>query len=207
MGTEDAAPLEEPAEGEPTPARAAASAILLRDGAEGLEVLLVQRNPRARFMGGAWVFPGGAVHPEDVGPAATARRELAEEAGIELDASEELVPFSRWITPLEVKVRFDTFFFLAAAPPGANGRPDDGETVALRWLRPAEALEAGRRGELMLVFPTIKHLEQLVEVESVVAGLARAREQTVEPVLPRVVGEGREIRVLLPGEEGYEPPL
>src|SRR5215210_5232514 len=190
MGTEDAAPLEEPAEGEPTPARAAASAILLRDGAEGLEVLLVQRNPRARFMGGAWVYPGGAVHPEDAGPAATARRELAEEAGIELDASEELVPFSRWITPLEVKVRFDTFFFLAAAPPGTGGHPDGGETVDLRWLRPVRALQAGRRGELTLVFPTIKHLEQLAEITSVADGLERARARRVEPVLPRVVGEG-----------------
>jgi 8-oxo-dGTP pyrophosphatase MutT (NUDIX family) len=207
MGPEGAAPLEEPADGTPTPARPAASAILLREGAEGPEVLLVQRNPRARFMGGAWVFPGGAVHPEDDGPAASARRELAEEAGIELGANEELVPFSRWITPLEVKVRFDTFFFLAAAPPGAHGRPDEAETVALRWLRPVEALEAGRRGALTLVFPTIKHLEQIVELESVEAGLARAREQTVEPVLPRVVGEGREIRVLLPGDEGYEAPM
>src|SRR5918997_3060521 len=100
MGTEDAAPLEEPAEGEPTPARAAASAILLRDGAKGLEVLLVQRNPRARFMGGAWVFPGGAVHPDDDGHAATARRELEEEAGLMLSDDDTLVPFSRWITPL-----------------------------------------------------------------------------------------------------------
>ena len=206
MGTEDAAPLEEPAEGEPTPARAAASAILLRDGADGLEVLLVQRNPRARFMGGAWVFPGGAVHPDDVGPAATARRELAEEAGIELDASEELVPFSRWITPLEVKVRFDTFFFLAAAPPGANGRPDDGETVALRWLRPAEALEAGRRGELMLVFPTIKHLEALAGMSSVADALQKARTREVVPVQPRVVVRDGAAEVVLPGEPGYDDP-
>jgi hypothetical protein len=78
--------------------------------------------------------------------------------------------------------------------------------VALRWLRPDDALAAGRRGELMLVFPTIKHLEQLAEFDSVEDALGRARARRVEPVLPRIVGEGREIRVLLPGEPGYEPP-
>ena len=65
--------------------RQAASLILLRDGPEGAEVLLVQRNPEQRFMGGAWVFPGGAVHDgEDTDHAATAIRELEEEAGIDL---------------------------------------------------------------------------------------------------------------------------
>ena len=206
VGPEGAAPLEELSEGEVTPARAAASAIVLRDAERGPEVLLVQRNPEARFMGGAWVFPGGAVQPGDAGPAATARRELEEEAGLPLPDDHELVPFSRWITPLEVKVRFDTSFFLVAAPAGAKGRPDGAETVDLRWLRPEDALAEGRRGELLLVFPTIKHLEQLAGLESVVAALAQARSRPVEPVLPRIVGEGRAVRVLLPGDPGYEPP-
>src|ERR671927_467011 len=61
-----------------TEARAAASLILLRDSAEGPEVLLVKRNPEQRFMGGAWVFPGGAVHESDGEPALTALRELEE---------------------------------------------------------------------------------------------------------------------------------
>jgi 8-oxo-dGTP pyrophosphatase MutT (NUDIX family) len=202
----EAAPLEELNAGAATPARPAASAIVLRDSDRGPEVLLVQRNPAARFMGGAWVFPGGAVHADDSGPAAAARRELEEEAGLRLASDSELVPFSRWITPLEVTVRFDTFFYLAETPRGQEGRPDGAETVDLRWLRPEDALAAGRRGELALVFPTIKHLEQLAELRSVRDGLAGARARRVEPVLPRVVGEGGEIRVLLPGEPGYEPP-
>src|ERR671916_115923 len=163
MGTEGAAPLEEPAEGEPTPARAAASAILLRDGAEGLEVLLVQRNPDARFMGGAWVFPGGAVHEDDGGPPGAALRELEEEAGIRLGGTDELVPFSRWITP----------------PEGAHSRPDGNECVDARWIRPGDALEAHERDELMLVFPTIKHLEQLAELRSVDQALEEARRRKV----------------------------
>ncbi len=198
------APLEELADGEVTTARPASSAIVMRDGAGGPEVLLVQRNPDARFMGGAWVFPGGGVKPEDGSPAATARRELEEEANVRLASDDVLAPFSRWITPVEVRVRFDTWFFLARAPAGPEGAPDGSETVDLRWLRPADALEAGRRGELTLVFPTIKHLEELAEIDSVDDGLARAREREVKPVLPRVVGEGSDTRVLMPGDPGYE---
>src|ERR671936_1665528 len=93
-------PGEEWNEGQVTEAREAASLILLRDSADGAEVLLVQRNPEQRFMGGAWVFPGGAVHQdEDADHAATAVRELEEEAGIRLPEDAEIVPFSRWITP------------------------------------------------------------------------------------------------------------
>ena len=156
-------PGEELNEGEVTEPRQAASIIVLRDSPGGPEVLLVQRNPEQRFMGGAWVFPGGAVQDEDADHAAAAVRELREEAGIDLAEGAEVVPWSRWITPEQVKVRFDTWFFVAAAPPEAEATVDGGECVAARWLRPAAALEAFRRGELMLVFPTIKHLEALAQ--------------------------------------------
>ncbi len=189
--------------GEATKPRLAATAIVVRDGSEGLEVLLVQRNPEQRFMGGAWVFPGGALHGDDDGPEAAAVRELEEEAGMRIEDVAELVPFSRWITPVEVKTRFDTFFYIAAAPPDAEPRVDGAECVDFRWLRPADALEAGQRGELMLVFPTIKHLEQLTGLDSVEHALATARTRQVEPILPKVVHGDGEARVLLPGEPGY----
>jgi 8-oxo-dGTP pyrophosphatase MutT (NUDIX family) len=198
-------PGEELNTGDVKPARLAATAILLRDGDGGLEVLLVQRNPEQRFMGGAWVFPGGAVHDdEDRGdPAAAALRELEEEAGMRLEEVEALVPFSRWITPEEVSIRFDTFFYVAAAPPGAEPRVDGAECVDARWIRPADALAAGERGELMLVFPTIKHLEQLTDLASVEQALEAARGRRVEPILPKVVQGNGEAHVLLPGEPGY----
>ena len=100
-------PGEELNEGEVTEPRQAATAMVLRDGERGLEVLLVRRNPEARFMGGAWVFPGGAVHPDDGDHAHAALRELREEADIDLADAGVLVPFSRWITPAALKVRFD----------------------------------------------------------------------------------------------------
>jgi 8-oxo-dGTP pyrophosphatase MutT (NUDIX family) len=144
------------------------------------------------------------VHPEDVDHAGAAVRELAEEAGIELPRDAELVPFSRWITPTEVKVRFDTWFFAARAPDGVRATPDGGECVDARWMRPADALAAGERNELMLVFPTIKHLEQLAEFGSVADVLEAARGRTVEPVQPRVVVRDGAAEVLLPGEPGYQ---
>src|SRR5687767_2550385 len=108
-------PGEELNRGPETKPREAATVIVLRTEpgrGPGIEVLLVKRNPEARFMGGAWVFPGGAVHAADGGdPARAGLRELEEEAAIELDGKGALVPFSRWITPAEVKVRFDTWFF------------------------------------------------------------------------------------------------
>ena len=189
--------------GAETEARPAASTIVLRDGGDSLQVLLVQRNPNARFMAGAWVFPGGAVHNEDGSHEQTAVRELQEEAGIEL-ATAALVPFSRWITPAAVKVRFDTWFFVAEAPGGAEARPDGNECVDALWLGPREALEAATQDELLLVFPTIKHLEQLAEFSSVAEALETARAREVEPVQPRVVVKDGSAHVLLPGEPGYE---
>jgi 8-oxo-dGTP pyrophosphatase MutT (NUDIX family) len=190
--------------GEETTPRQSASVIVLRDAAGGIEVLLVQRNPESRFMGGAWVFPGGAVHDDDDGHEGAALRELSEEASLTLPGPEALVPFSRWITPAEVKIRFDTWFYVAEAPAGAEPKPDGEEAVDLRWIAPRAALEAGTRGELMLVFPTIKHLEQLAELRSVEHALETARTREVTPVMPKVVMRDDQPHVVLPGEPGYD---
>jgi 8-oxo-dGTP pyrophosphatase MutT (NUDIX family) len=197
-------PGEELNTGAVKPARQAATAIVLRDGGGGPEVLLVQRNPESRFMGGAWVFPGGAVHEDDPGHAGAALRELEEEAGLRLADVDRLVPFSRWITPAEVKTRFDTVFFVAESPPGAEPHVDGAECVDARWITPAGALDEFGRGELTLVFPTIKHLEELTKFGSVAEALDAARGRDVAPIQPRVVVGDHGARVLLPGEPGYD---
>jgi 8-oxo-dGTP pyrophosphatase MutT (NUDIX family) len=200
-------PGEELNTGQESVPRPAATVIVLRGGAGALEVLLVKRNPASKFMGGAWVFPGGAVdRNEGEGqPAlrAAALRELDEEAGIQLDDPETLIPFSRWITPAAVKIRFDTWFYLAVAPAGVEARPDGSEVVDACWYRPAEALEARNRGELFLVFPTIKHLEQLSVFVSAEQLLVHARGREVIAVQPRVLLQGETARIVLPGEPGY----
>ena len=192
--------------------RPAASVIALRRGGKhadrGLEVLLLRRSDQASFMPGVWVFPGGAVDPADgegeAGFRACALRELAEEAGLEVDGPEELIPFSHWITPEAVPIRFDTWFFLALAPAHSKPQPDGSETVDAAWWQPADALEAQRAGELSLVFPTIRQLESLLPYEGSEQALEAARGREVETILPKVVGEGSEQRVLLPGEPGYD---
>ena len=196
--------------GEPTTPRQAASVILLRGGGEGMEILLVKRNPAAHFMGGAWVFPGGAldrdepVGEDDSAHRAAALRELEEEASVSLAGPEQLVPFSRWITPAEVKTRFDTHFFLAPAPDDADPQPDGAETVDSGWFSPRSALDAHRGGEIMLVFPTIKHLEQLARFDTANELLGYARGRKVEPVQPKVLVSGETARIVLPGEPGYQ---
>jgi 8-oxo-dGTP pyrophosphatase MutT (NUDIX family) len=208
MSTDRPGPGEELNFGARTEPRLAGTVILLRGGAGALEVLLVRRNPNARFMGGAWVFPGGAVDRHegqgDDALRAAAIRELEEEAGISIADPRQLVPFSRWITPAEVKTRFDTWFYLAPLPAGAEARADGSEVVDARWYEPAAALEARERGELFLVFPTIKHLEQLSGFGSADELLAHARGREVHPVQPRVVHQGETARIVLPGEPGYE---
>jgi 8-oxo-dGTP pyrophosphatase MutT (NUDIX family) len=206
--TQRPAPGEERNEGQVVVPRPAATVILLRGGEHALEVLLVKRNPASRFMGGAWVFPGGAVdRHEGEGDRAlrsAALRELAEEAGVELAGPQTLVPFSRWITPPEVKIRFDTWFYLAALPGGAEARPDGEEVIEARWYEPAQALRASREGDLLLVFPTIKHLEQLAGFQSADELVCYARSRRIEPVEPRVVVSGETARIVLPGEPGYD---
>ena len=212
--------LNEDLDAAPTEPRQAATVIVLRGGAETLEVLLVQRNPAQRFMGGAWVFPGGAVDAHEGGhtPAELAEqvgrcdeahrraavREAEEEAGIGLGDPAALIKFSRWITPAVVKIRFDTHFFLATLPDGAEPRVDGDECVDLGWFTPRGALDAHTQEQIVLVFPTIKHLEQLAPFATADELMAHSRGREVFPVEPRVVITGEIARVLLPGEPGYD---
>jgi 8-oxo-dGTP pyrophosphatase MutT (NUDIX family) len=205
---------------EPATPRPAATVILLRRGGKhadrALEVLLVRRNLEARFMPGVWVFPGGAIDDADPGGdgddeldaeerahRACAVRELAEEAGISVAAT-ELRPWSRWITPEQVSIRFDTRFYLALAPAHSPPRPDGEETVDARWFEPREALDLHSSGEIELVFPTIKHLESLLPYAGAEEALAAVTGLPPVPVMPRVVGEGDDLRILLPGEPGFD---
>jgi 8-oxo-dGTP pyrophosphatase MutT (NUDIX family) len=220
-GTLSGVRIDRPAPGErlnqtgvETVPRQAATIILVRGGAETLEVLLVKRSPATRWLAGVWVFPGGAVDAADAGdgdPAtddarhrAAAVRELAEEAGVEGILPESLVKFSRWITPAAILTRFDTHFFLAPIPDGAEPVIDGAEIVDLGWFTPRAALEAHQAGEIQLIFPTIKHLEQLDPFASADALLTYAAGQVVRPIVPRVLYSGEIARVVLPGEPGYD---
>jgi 8-oxo-dGTP pyrophosphatase MutT (NUDIX family) len=158
-------------------------------------------------MPGVWVFPGGGVDAADgegeAGHRACAVRELAEEAGIELPPDEELVLFSRWITPEVISTRFDAWFFLALAPAHTPPRADGTETVEAAWFEPAGALEAHEAGELTLAFPTVRQLQALAGFPNAAEALAAYRGARVDPILPKVVGTREDHRVVLPGDPDY----
>jgi len=257
--------------------------MLVRDGPEPdehgsvLQVLMVRRNLRSDFVGGAYVFPGGAVDAADGGTVAgatcvgrtdaeasallglhagglaywvAALRETFEEAGLLLatraggpallagDAEEEarfvaaraavnagtrrfldlcrdeklhlLVGgvhyFAHWITPKGAPRRYDTRFFVAAAPAGQIAAHDAGETIAETWIAPAEALARHRAGTIEIIFPTIRNLQAISRFANSAALLAAAADasRAVPTIEPRVVADGNGVRILLPGDEGYD---
>jgi 8-oxo-dGTP pyrophosphatase MutT (NUDIX family) len=204
-------PAELPNFGPPSTPRPASGIVLLRRGGKhserALEVLLLKRSEEAKFMPGVWVFPGGSVDPEDgegeQGHRACAMRELAEEASIELEAGEELVLFSRWITPEVVSTRFDAWFFLALAPAHTPPKADGVETTEATWFRPAQALEAQAAGELSLSFPTINQLRWLQDFHTSDEALAAYRGRDVASVTPKVIGNGDDWRPVLPSDPDY----
>lgn len=171
-------------------------------------------------MPGVWVFAGGVVEEADrsVPPAdevdahvdrgewahrVCGARELAEEASVEL-GPEALSPWSRWITPEQVPIRFDTRFYVALAPAHCKPEPELSEMDEVRWVSPHAALVAHRAGEMEISFPTVRHLEQLTGFADADTVLAAAAERDVQALLPRIRKRGEEIEVLLPGEAGYE---
>lgn len=117
-------------------------------------------------------------------------------------ATDRLVYFSHWITPVGLPRRYDTRFFLAIAPPHQQAEHDNREAIAHAWMSPAEALDRYQREEIKLRTPTLKTLERFTGFRSVEALAAELRVQTRIPaLLPRV---GRNGQNLLPGDPGYE---
>ncbi len=235
-----------------------------------------RRNLNSDFVGGAYVFPGGAVDPGDISPEVeeicagrsdadasqllgidggglafwvAAVRECFEEAGVLLaiDTNDQVVSladeatadrfaewrhkinhgeatlveiceaeslrvmagsiyyFAHWITPEGPTRRYDTRFFVAAAPPDQRPVHDDRETIATIWINPAVALQRHRDHELDLIFPTIRNLEAIGRFATAKALLdAAAVIAEVETVLPRIIEDGTGFRILLPGDDGYE---
>ena len=170
-------------------------------------MLLLKRTENARFMPGVWVFPGGAVDPGDgdseAGHRACAVRELAEEASIELPADQELILFSRWITPEVISRRFDAWFFLALAPAHTPPQPDGVETTEAGWFEPRAALAAQANDEMALAFPTVKQLESLLPFGTADEAIVAHRDRPVEPILPKVIGTPKDHRVVLPDDPDY----
>jgi len=263
---------------EPVELRDAATVLILRDGVEGLEVFMLRRNLNSDFVGGAYVFPGGAVDPDDrhanLEPVCEGRsdadasrrlgiesgglafwvaaiRESFEEAGVllaydldgivdlddaasmerwahhrqQVDSSQLTMIdlcrleglrlavdgmhyFSHWVTPEGAPRRYDTRFFLAAAPTNQTPLHDDHEVIANEWIRPADGIARVEAGELTMMPPTVASLRAISRFATAAEALEAAREITHVPeVLPRVIAADGGVRIVLPGDPDYDGPL
>lgn len=128
---------------------------------------------------------------------------LLTERGLVLRA-DLLRPWAHWITPVQEKRRFDTRFFVAALPAGQHTRDVAGEAERVVWQRPADALDALARGEIVMVPPTALALRELAGHGSVADVLAAAQSRQIRPVTPRLLPAGDSIRFLLPGDPDYD---
>ena len=243
------------ADAPPAPARPAATVLLLRDGAAGLEVFMVVRHREIEFAGGALVFPGGRVEEADAAlagedPLGAFRiagiRETFEECGVllarprggaamvradrllavadrhraalvrnerslpEVLAAEDLEPatdalahWAHWVTPASRSKRFDTQFFLAAAPPDQLAAHDGLESVDSVWIAPSRAVAEADAGERRLVFATRRNLEKLARHTTVADAMAAARAAAVVRVQPEMVRAGAGWRIRIPAEADY----
>ena len=189
----------------------AATVILLRDGPDGIETLMLRRNSKLEFAGGMWVFPGGRVDPEDYPPDApedveaavrvAAAREAEEEAGLRCDP-EAMVPFSHWTPPMVAIKRYATWFFVAEAPTGAVTIDDD-EIHEHTWARPADVLTRRDAGEVELAPPTWVALDRLCRSATVAEALDEARNAPVEAFVTAIAKDGGDLVALWHGDAGY----
>ncbi len=194
------------------PAHPSATIVLIRDGERGLEVLLVRRNAKLKFHGGAWVFPGGRIDPADRLPdrpddlLAAARRaavrELREEASLNLEA-DQLRALSRWITPDFLPKRFDTWFFIAPATT-FDVVVDGGEIHEFRWTSPADALADQSAGAIELPPPTFVTLSELARCRDVVGALGELSVSEPRAFTPRICNIEGGACSLYEGDAGYD---
>jgi 8-oxo-dGTP pyrophosphatase MutT (NUDIX family) len=134
---------------------------------------------------------------------ASSFRDFVERSGIRLRLS-ALTSFAHWITPTTEPRRFDTRFFVAAAPEGQVAVADGAEIVGIEWVSPSLAAAAARSGEWPIIFPTLMNLDRLAESDGIEAVIAAALARPSFTVLPIVETAEDGTRVfLIPAEAGY----
>ncbi len=191
--------------------------VLIRDADTGPEVLLLKRNKALLFAGGVWVFPGGALDPEDWDGAGqdearaarlAAAREAQEEAGLAVDP-DTMVQISHWTTPVAEPKRFYTWFYLAQVPSAGDDADKDvaidgGEIHDYQWISVREAVALHEAGKLALFPPTIMTLRSLLgylSAEDAMIGMA-ARDPF--RVLPVFASSADPVQVMFEGDAGYD---
>ncbi|MHA6797085.1 NUDIX hydrolase [Pseudonocardia bannensis] len=156
---------------------------------------------------------GGAALGPDLAPALAAGREdlvarrrtladLLAATGLVL-RSDLLRGWARWITPPASPRRYDTVFFTAIVPDGQQADAATTEAVEAAWWHPAAALERWQAGEIELMAPTLRTLQQVAAFADAASALAAAAERTITPVIPKVRRQGEQVVVVVPGDPEY----
>jgi 8-oxo-dGTP pyrophosphatase MutT (NUDIX family) len=148
-----------------------------------------------------------AAHRRALNEGRTGLIELCKQENLVL-AADTVHYVSHWITPQLSPKRYDTRFFITAAPPGQVAQHDHAETIATVWVRPREALTSSAGGDVDLLPPTMANLRNIEPFRSTDEVMAWARQVTDVPtVLPVVLIEDGHVLVLRPGDAGYEEAL
>ncbi len=174
----------------PAPLIPAATVIPIRDGENGLEVLMVQRNGGRGAFAGFWVFPGGRVDDTDADDISCAVREAKEETGLTFDPT-TLVRFSHWTPPVTEPRRFGTWFFLAPIPEGEHGivTIDEAEIVGSQWATIPDLLSQRDVETIRMAPPTFVTLTCLAQSATVTEALRAARDTDPATYLTSMVKE------------------
>jgi 8-oxo-dGTP pyrophosphatase MutT (NUDIX family) len=203
-------------EDELPPAIPAATVVLLRDGADGVETLMLRRDSKLAFAGGAWVFPGGRIDPDDypggdvsddadavqIAARNAAAREAMEEAALVVDP-DSLVWFAHWTPGAIAARRFATWFFVGPAPEG-QVVVDDGEIRDHQWIRPADALARRERGDIELIPPTWVTLHTLADAETTAAVCEAARGRDPQIYVTHIANVDGGIASIWEGDAAYD---
>jgi 8-oxo-dGTP pyrophosphatase MutT (NUDIX family) len=187
----------------------AATVVLVRDGDDGLETLMLHKNSKLAF-GGMWVFPGGRIDAEDRDGAADAEdaarraavREATEECGLVVRAA-DLAWIAHWTPPALTPRRFATWFFVGPAPAGAV-TIDGGEIHDSAWMKPADAIARRDLGEVELAPPTwmtLHYLDQFTDVDALMSDAQARAPEVYETVIGRT-DDG--MVAMWSGDAGYD---
>lgn len=204
--------------------RQAVTTLVMHEDAS--RVLMVKRSKVGAFPN-SLVFPGGKIDEADASEShldrypdarmlpveertrrVAAARELGEETGLQVSELASILPISRWITPEGLPYRFDTWFYILAAPEGQEPVADGTEITELTWATPEALLERHRVGHTHLLLPTLAHITRLAEFGPAWQDWPSHPDTTLEPVLSTVTKRsGDEIIDRIPAGQGFTSTL
>jgi 8-oxo-dGTP pyrophosphatase MutT (NUDIX family) len=181
----------------------ALSVAAIRETFEESGILLARPRPSTELVTGGRLREIESRHREPLNRGQTTLSEIVGAEDLTL-ACDLLIPFAHWITPEIAPKRFDTHFFLVAAPPDQVALHDGRESVDSTWTTPSAALADADAGRCTIVFPTRLNLMKLARSHEVNQALAASRASTIVTVMPRIEQTEAGAVLRIPAEADYD---